>query len=192
MADKSAELLTRDDKIAQAKEFYARGYRNYVVGDFNEAAEDLSRSCELYAELFGDESEEVAVPNLFYGKTLIELAQGGENKVLAISEEEEEDDDGVSPAANNQVMLEKCNSVENVFSFQSNFSYLRLKTMTTTMMMMRVTMKRRQKLKTATVKRQPQVMQTLRLAVVRLLQARVQVNRSQVHLAAFKMATVRL
>lgn len=52
--------LTREDKIAQAKEYYARGYRNYVVGYFNEAADDLSRSCELYAELFGDESEEVS------------------------------------------------------------------------------------------------------------------------------------
>lgn len=59
MAEKAPEPLTREEKINQAKEFYARGYRNYVVGDFNEAAEDLSHSCELYAELFGDESEEV-------------------------------------------------------------------------------------------------------------------------------------
>lgn len=59
MAEKAPELVTREDKISQAKEFYARGYRNYVVGDFNEAAEDLSRSSELFAELFGDESEEV-------------------------------------------------------------------------------------------------------------------------------------
>lgn len=51
MAEKSPELVTREDKISQAKEYYARGYRNYVVGDFNEAAEDLSRSCELYAEV---------------------------------------------------------------------------------------------------------------------------------------------
>lgn len=58
MTEKSSELK-REDKITQAKEFYARGYRNYVVGDFNEAAEDLSHSCELYAELYGDESEEV-------------------------------------------------------------------------------------------------------------------------------------
>lgn len=59
MAEKTPETLTREEKINQAKEFYARGYRNYVVGDFNEAAEELSHSCELYAELFGDESEEV-------------------------------------------------------------------------------------------------------------------------------------
>lgn len=125
MAEKAPELTNRGDNIAQAKELYARGYRNYVVGDFNEAAEDLSRSCELYAQLFGDESEEVnyqlnqllcnsqsnsifdlfsttqvAVPNLFYGKTLIELAQLGENKLLALPEQvdedenDDEDDDG--------------------------------------------------------------------------------------------------
>lgn len=44
-------------------------------------------------KLFGDESEEVAIPNLFYGKTLIELAQMGENKVLALPDEKEEEDD---------------------------------------------------------------------------------------------------
>ncbi|XP_031630764.1 uncharacterized protein LOC116345490, partial [Contarinia nasturtii] len=93
MAEQSPDLVTREEKINQAKDFYARGYRNYVVGDFNEAAEDLSRSCELYAELYGDESEEVAVPNLFYGKTLIELAQMGENKLLALPDIQEEDDD---------------------------------------------------------------------------------------------------
>ncbi|XP_055309154.1 protein NASP homolog isoform X2 [Sitodiplosis mosellana] len=93
MAEKAPELVTREDKIAQAKELYARGYRNYVVGDFNEAAEDLSRSCELYAELFGDESEEVAVPNLFYGKTLIELAQLGENKLIVLPDADADGDD---------------------------------------------------------------------------------------------------
>lgn len=46
-----------------------------------------------FLQLFGDESDEVAIPNLFYGKTLIELAQLGENKLLVLKEEEEEDDD---------------------------------------------------------------------------------------------------
>lgn len=59
MAEQEPELKTREEQIAHAKELYGRGYRNYVVGDFNEAAEDLSRSCELYAQLYGDESEEV-------------------------------------------------------------------------------------------------------------------------------------
>lgn len=61
MAGGEAESQTREEQIAHAKELYARGYRNYVVGDFNEAAEDLSRSCELYAKLYGDESDEVFV-----------------------------------------------------------------------------------------------------------------------------------
>lgn len=59
------EPQTRDEQIAHAKELYARGYRNYVVGEFNEAAEDLSRSCELYAQLYGDESEEVLISHAF-------------------------------------------------------------------------------------------------------------------------------
>lgn len=108
MADKTAEELTRQDRIVQAKDFYARGYRNYVVGEFNEAAEDLSRSCELYAKLYGDESEEVAIPNLFYGKTLIELAQMGENKVLALPDEvddgnEDDHDDSDEDSDNGDV-----------------------------------------------------------------------------------------
>lgn len=37
--------------------------------------------------------QKVAVPNLFYGKTLIELAQMGENKVLALPDQEEDKDD---------------------------------------------------------------------------------------------------
>lgn len=90
MADKAPEEVSREYQIVQAKEFYALGYRNYVVGEFTQAAEDLSRSCELYAKLYGDESEEVAIPNLFYGKTLIELAQMGENKVLALPDEEDD------------------------------------------------------------------------------------------------------
>lgn len=51
MAEKAVDLMTRDEKIASAKDFYARGYRNYVVGDFYVAVEELSRSCELYAEV---------------------------------------------------------------------------------------------------------------------------------------------
>lgn len=65
----------------------------FFKGDFNSAVDDLSRSCELFAECFGDESEEVGVPSLFYGKTLIELAQLGENKLLVLPEQAEEEDE---------------------------------------------------------------------------------------------------
>lgn len=51
MAEKAPEPMTRDEQIASAKELYARGYRNYVVGDFYAAVDDLSRSCELYAQV---------------------------------------------------------------------------------------------------------------------------------------------
>lgn len=57
-----------------------------------------------YLQVYGDESIQVAIPNLFYGKTLIELAVKGENKVLALPDEEEEEDeeeDGEAPGQSN-------------------------------------------------------------------------------------------
>lgn len=93
MADKSDELMTREDRINQAKEYYGRGSRNYLVKDYAEAAEDFSRACELYAELYGENADELGLPHLYYAKALIALAQGGENKVLALQDEEEEGDD---------------------------------------------------------------------------------------------------
>lgn len=93
MAEKSDELMTREDKINQAKEYYGRGSRNYLVKDYAEAAEDFSRACELYAELYGENADELGLPHLYYAKALIALAQGGENKLLALPEEEEEEDD---------------------------------------------------------------------------------------------------
>lgn len=43
MAEKPEDLVTTDEKIAQAKELYARGCRNYYVKSYNDAAEDLSQ-----------------------------------------------------------------------------------------------------------------------------------------------------
>lgn len=98
MAEKSAELITREDKINQAKEYYGRGSRNYLVKDYSEAAEDFSRSCELYAELYGENADELGLPHLYYAKALIALAQGGENKVLALQDEDEEEEEGDAEA----------------------------------------------------------------------------------------------
>lgn len=99
MAEKSDELMTREDRINQAKEFYGRGSRNFLVKDYAEAAEDFSRACELYAELYGENADELGLPHLYYAKALIALAQGGENKVLALQDEEEEvDDEGEAEA----------------------------------------------------------------------------------------------
>lgn len=88
MAEKSEELKTREDNISQAKEYYGRGSRNYLVKDYAEAAEDFSHACELYAELYGENADELGLPHLYYAKALIALAQGGENKVLALQEGE--------------------------------------------------------------------------------------------------------
>lgn len=93
MAEKSDEMMSREEKIQRAKEFFGRGSRNYLVKDYPEAAEDFSRACELYAELYGENADELGQPHLFYAKALIKLAQLGENKVLTLQDEEEEDDD---------------------------------------------------------------------------------------------------
>lgn len=106
MAEISEELLTAEQKVERAKEYFNRGSRNYLVKDYPEAAEDFSRACELYAELHGDNADELGLPNLFYAKSLIALAQGGENKVLAIPEENEseqgDDDDDEDSAENDE------------------------------------------------------------------------------------------
>lgn len=108
MAEISEELLTAEQKVERAKEYFNRGSRNYLVKDYPEAAEDFSRACELYAELHGDNADELGLPSLFYAKSLIALAQGGENKVLAIPEENEnegdddDDEDEVGEEANEE------------------------------------------------------------------------------------------
>lgn len=84
--------MTAEQKEERAKDYFNRGSRNYLVKDYSEAAEDLSHACELYAEVYGNESEEIGLPFLYYAKTLIALAQRGENKVLAIDETAAEDD----------------------------------------------------------------------------------------------------
>lgn len=92
MAEKNEELLSREEKVTHAKEYFGRGSRNFLVRDYSEAAEDFSRACELYAELYGDNAEELGLPHLFYAKALVKLAQNGENKVLALQNEENDDE----------------------------------------------------------------------------------------------------
>lgn len=50
---------------------------------------NCKKICKIHYFLF----QKVAVPNLFYGKTLIELAQMGENKVLDLPDQAEDKDD---------------------------------------------------------------------------------------------------
>lgn len=93
MADKTETVLTTDEKIVHAKELYGRGSRNYLVKEYAEAADDLSEVCALYAEIYGDNADELGMPYLLYAKSLIALAQGGENKLLEVPDEEADDED---------------------------------------------------------------------------------------------------
>lgn len=98
MAEKSESLVTMEDKVAQAKELYGRGSRNFLVKSYNDAADDLSQVCKLYEEIYGQVSDELGMPYLLYAKSLIALAQD-ENKVIDVPEEgadgdEDDEDDG--------------------------------------------------------------------------------------------------
>lgn len=81
------------DRTALAKELYARGSRNFVLHNYSDAADELSEVCGLYAELLGDKCDELGMPYLLYAKSLIALAQQGENKIIDVPEEEGDDDD---------------------------------------------------------------------------------------------------
>lgn len=93
MSERTEEVETLETKLVEAKELYASGSRNYYVKDYAKAADDLSGTCELYAEIYGDSADELGLPYLLYAKTLVALAQQGENKLLDVPEEEQDDDD---------------------------------------------------------------------------------------------------
>lgn len=93
MSDSTDIPMTDEEKIVHAKDLYARGSRNYLVKDYTEAADELSEVCALYAEIYGDNSDELGMPYLLYAKSLVALAQQGEHKIMEIPEEEPEDDD---------------------------------------------------------------------------------------------------
>lgn len=84
MAGLTVQLMTAEQKQERAKELFNSGSRNYHDENYSEAAEDLRRACELYVDLFGKESEQIGHPYLYYAKTLIALAQRGEDKLLAL------------------------------------------------------------------------------------------------------------
>lgn len=94
MAEKTEIAMTVEEKIIQAKELYGRGRRNYLVKSYYEAADDLSRVCSMYADIYGSNSDELGMPYLLYAKCLIALAQD-ENNVFDVPEEgSDEDDEG--------------------------------------------------------------------------------------------------
>lgn len=89
----AAAELSDEERLAAVKELYGRGSRNYLVKDYAQAADDLSEACALYAEIYGEGAHELGMPYLLYAKSLIALAQGGENKLLDVPEEQEDEDD---------------------------------------------------------------------------------------------------
>lgn len=55
---------TKEQKIAEAKELYSKGSRNFLVKSYDEAADQLSQVCALYEELYGELCDELGMPYL--------------------------------------------------------------------------------------------------------------------------------
>lgn len=91
MADKSEEIQSIDDKIALAKELYGTGSRSYLVKSYSDAVEDLSKACELFEAIHGHLADELGLPYLMYAKSLIAVAQQGENKVIDVPDDDDEE-----------------------------------------------------------------------------------------------------
>lgn len=91
MAEKSETLVTKEERIAEAKELFGRGSRNYCMKQYSDAADDLSACCAIYSDLYGPSAEQCGVPYLLYAKSLIALGKD-ENNLIVPGEEEEEGD----------------------------------------------------------------------------------------------------
>ncbi|XP_052865172.1 protein NASP homolog [Anopheles cruzii] len=92
MAEKSEILVTKEDKVNDAKELFGRGSRNYCMRQYSEAADDLSSCCALYSEMHGSLGDECGLPYLLYARSLIALGKD-ENNLIVPGEDEEDDDD---------------------------------------------------------------------------------------------------
>ncbi|XP_050069928.1 protein NASP homolog [Anopheles maculipalpis] len=95
MAEKSETLVTKDERINEAKELFGRGSRNYCMKQYADAADDLSECCSIYSELYGPSAEQLGLPYLMYAKSLIALGKDENNLIVAEEAEDdgEEDDD---------------------------------------------------------------------------------------------------
>ena len=102
--------MPREDKIANAKDLYNQGSRNFLVKNYEAAADDLSQVCALYEELHGPLCDELGMPYLLYAKSLIALSME-ENKVLDVPEEEDEDE-AANDEENKENGGEKVNGVD--------------------------------------------------------------------------------
>lgn len=79
--------------MAEAKELFGRGSRNYCMKQYSDAADDLSACCTIYSELYGPTADECGSAYLLYAKSLIALGKD-ENNLIVPGEGEEEEDDG--------------------------------------------------------------------------------------------------
>lgn len=113
MAEKAEELKTQEDKLAQAKELYSRGSRNYLVKSYSEAADDLSQVCALYEEIYGPLCDELGMPYLLYAKSLLALGLE-ENKVIDVPDEEDDDDDAEEEGGGSEENGENKESVDGI------------------------------------------------------------------------------
>lgn len=89
MAEKSETLVTKEEKVAEAKELFGRGSRNFCMKQYSEAADDLSACCAIYSDLYGPTADECGLPYLLYAKSLTALGKD-ENNLIVPGEEEEE------------------------------------------------------------------------------------------------------
>lgn len=79
-------------KIKEAQDLYAKGSRNFLVGSYIEAADELSQVCSIYEEVYGSLSDELGAPYLLYAKILLALALE-DNKVVDVPDEQQDDDE---------------------------------------------------------------------------------------------------
>uniref|UniRef100_A0A182QWV8 Tetratricopeptide SHNi-TPR domain-containing protein n=1 Tax=Anopheles farauti TaxID=69004 RepID=A0A182QWV8_9DIPT len=93
MAEKSETLVTKEERINEAKELFGRGSRNYCVKQYADAADDLSACCSIYSELYGPNAEQLGLPYLMYAKSLIALGKDENNLIVAGDDEEDGEDD---------------------------------------------------------------------------------------------------
>ncbi|XP_053694741.1 protein NASP homolog [Sabethes cyaneus] len=101
MAEKSESLVTKEEKLAEAKELFGRGSRNYCMKQYSEAADDLSSCCGIYSELYGPTAEECGDPYLVYAKSLIALSKE-ENNLLVPGEGADGEDAGEDDEEGNE------------------------------------------------------------------------------------------
>lgn len=112
MADKSEDIQSIDDKIALAKELYGTGSRSYLVKSYSDAVEDLSKACELFEAIHGHLADELGLPYLMYAKSLIAVAQQGENKVVDVPDEEDEQNEDGGDANNDDEEEEEDDEIQ--------------------------------------------------------------------------------